>query len=432
MKNANGSRSFLPALRGYMGDWTYYASLMPLRDVAARVHFASEYQPQSPSLSELLQRVLKSGRAKEIAEYLVHEKQRLFNSLVVAVHGGQPEWHAFDEFRAHGSKQHVEDISSRARESVGFLSFNGNERLFALDGQHRLAGIRLAVENTKERGDEEAAVLFVAHKLTTDGIQRTRRLFTTLNKRAKPVSKGEIIALDEDDAAAICVRRLVEEQPGFQGGRVAARASNNMPHGNRTALTTIGNLYDVLRVIFTRVHSGVRCTPKDITYYRPKQTVLDELYDFAVEFFVEMAKHFAPLKKFFSTKQFSTIVEKNRGPFGGDLLFRPIGLSVLVRTIATLSENYDWQKAVEMTSRLPRDLSKPPLLQIAWDPARHTMKKPENKELMHQMFLYALGEPIDETEVSQGYARAIGQPSSTSRFAVDMPRKHKVRRRGRD
>ena len=39
----------------------------------------------------------------------------------------------------------------------------------------------------------------VMHKNTTDGLEATRRLFTTLNKTAKPVSKNAVIALDEDD-----------------------------------------------------------------------------------------------------------------------------------------------------------------------------------------------------------------------------------------
>lgn len=33
--------------------------------------------------------------------------------------------------------------------------------------------------------------------------ERTHRLFTTLNKSAKPVAKADIIALDEDDTMAI-------------------------------------------------------------------------------------------------------------------------------------------------------------------------------------------------------------------------------------
>ena len=52
---------------------------------------------------------------------------------------------------------------------------------------------------------DEVSVIFVAHEATSQGLERTRRLFTTLNKTDRPVSKGDIIALDEDDVVAICV-----------------------------------------------------------------------------------------------------------------------------------------------------------------------------------------------------------------------------------
>ena len=47
--------------------------------------------------------------------------------------------------------------------------------------------------------------------------QQQDRLFTTLNKTARPVSKNAVIALDEDDVMAICVRRLIEDSRFFHG-----------------------------------------------------------------------------------------------------------------------------------------------------------------------------------------------------------------------
>jgi len=61
---------------------------------------------------------------------------------------------------------------------------------------------------------------------------RTRRLFTTLNKTAKAVTKGEIIALDEDDVMAIVVRNLVENHPHFTEQRVLIVAQANLPATN--------------------------------------------------------------------------------------------------------------------------------------------------------------------------------------------------------
>jgi len=57
----------MPALRGSFGDWTYYACLLPLRELAARVSYADELH-QAKALSELIQRSLEGPRATHIAE----------------------------------------------------------------------------------------------------------------------------------------------------------------------------------------------------------------------------------------------------------------------------------------------------------------------------------------------------------------------------
>lgn len=49
---------------------------------------------------------------------------------------------------------------------------------------------------------------------------RTRRLFTSLNKKAKPVDKSAVIALDEDDLAAYATRALVENSRVFDEDKV--------------------------------------------------------------------------------------------------------------------------------------------------------------------------------------------------------------------
>ena len=143
--------------------------------------------------------------------------------------------------------------------SVGFLTLRGDETLFALDGQHRLAGIKAVVNDGYEPAiDDEVSVIFVAHERTDVGLERTRRLFTTLNKTARPVTKGDRIALDEDDVMAICVRRLIEQTDLFHGDRIAFVQSNNVPSTNTQCLTTIGNLYDILTILFTQANSPLR------------------------------------------------------------------------------------------------------------------------------------------------------------------------------
>ena len=250
--------TILPALRGVMGSWVYYSCLMTLRDISALVSFAEDVHEYT-GLSQMIQRDLSKERTQTIADYIKRENQRFFNSLVVAVYGGEPNWHALTNVRNKSIDDLLENLQADTIESVGFLTLRGDERLFALDGQHRLAGMKAIVDEPYEPAlDDEVSVIFVGHERTDPGMERTRRLFTTLNKTARPVSKRDIIALDEDDVMAICVRRLIEQTDLFPGSAILLVESNNIPPQNFECLTTIGNLYDILTILFTKANFVLR------------------------------------------------------------------------------------------------------------------------------------------------------------------------------
>ena len=256
MKKKKLEEIILPALRGVMGDWVYYSCLMDLKELSSRVDYTEEVH-KNEALSDMIQRQLKGDRSTQIADYLKMQPERLFNSLVVATYGGQPNWYALSNVRIKHTGDELQNLAKDTMASVGFLTLRGDEELFALDGQHRLAGIKEAVEDGLEHASSDVvSVIFVGHEKKS--LEQTRRLFTTLNKTAKPVSKDDIIALDEDDVMAICVRRLVEETNLFAGDRLAFVASNNMPVTNKTSLTTIGNLYDLLTIFFTSAESELK------------------------------------------------------------------------------------------------------------------------------------------------------------------------------
>lgn len=277
----------LPALRGVMGDWVYYSCLIDIRELSSRVRYAEDIH-MSKKLSEMIQRQLRRGRSVQIAEYLKTQPERFFNSLVIATYGGQPNWYALSYVRNMTQSDQLQDLADEKVASVGFLTLRGDEKLFALDGQHRLSGIKKALKDGLAHDPSDVvSVIFVAHDVEK-GLERTRRLFTTLNKTAKPVSKGDIIALDEDDVMAICVRRLIEETDLFRGDRLAFVASNNMPVSNTTSLTTVGNLYDLLTILFTDTETTLKTTKSKLQNKRPDNTKLDEYFEYANELFVRL------------------------------------------------------------------------------------------------------------------------------------------------
>ena len=401
----------LPALRGVMGNWTYYSALVDLQELADRVEFADEIQPHK-GLSDMIQRGLDDKRPPEIADYLLTQTERLFNSLVIATHGGSPNWFPLSEVSTDDDEQQLAELTEEHVESVGFLTFTGQEALFAVDGQHRLAGIKAAVRQDPDREwFDEIPVIFVGHKHDDQGLVRTRRLFTTLNKNARPVTKRDTIALDEDDVMAISVRRLIEEQFDLFGRkRIALVAENNLPPGDETSLTTIGNLYDVLGILFSKAATELRKPKKTLQKTRPPDAQLDAYFKLARDFFGEMRNRFEELDAFFSADDTRAAVRQYRAE-GGSILFRPIGLNLFTTIVAQLTrEDGSLADAVRLASRLPRALNEVPYRHLVWDPSSRTINR-FSKLTARELLLHMLGRSsMDADELLTKYRREVGDP----------------------
>lgn len=314
---------FLPCLRGTMGDWAYYVTLMPLSDVAKRVRPAQEIH-KSDTLCEMIQRSL-TNRKSEIAEYLKRQPQHLFNSIIAGIYEGDPQWYEMElpEHEAHNGAILPESLST----SLGALRLSGSEKIFALDGQHRVAGIKEALSQKGSLKDEQLSVIFVAHNNSTTGLQRSRRLFATLNRYAKPVSKLEIIALDEDDPIAITTRTLLRDHKLLSlDGVIATPKGKNMPNGNKSAFTTAVALYEGL-LNYMSISRGF--TPKKLKEFiaqRPEDKVLNQIAKEAKELIDLTVSEFSDLEKY--SKNIKADIEaasSYRNSSGGHLLFRPVG-----------------------------------------------------------------------------------------------------------
>jgi len=405
----------LPALRGVMGDWVYYSCLIDIRELGFRVHYAEELHPHK-ALSRMIQRRLDASRSRHIAEYLKTQRERLFNSLIVATYDGEPSWSPLASVRAGNPTAELPRLNSDTIESVGFLTLSGDERLFALDGQHRLAGIRRAVnEGLDGPPYDQVPVIFVAHDETGPGRERSRRLFTTLNKRATPVSKSDIIALDEDDAMAICVRRLIEETPLFGGDRIALVATNNMPAANRVALTTIGNLYDLLAILFTKSDFPLRRTKvADLQRARPIDDDLEHYFLYCRQFFEHLGFFFDELRQFFDASDTQPVVEEYRGSHGGSVLFRPAGLEIFTLVVSRMTREMDLDEAVELAARLPRTLDRDPYPRLMWDQDNKTIMG-GHKVTLREILLYMVemnGPRYPAPILLDRFRQATGRPSA--------------------
>lgn len=401
----SNNRQYYPALRGRLGDWAFYSALMTLSQVSSKVRYAKEIH-NSERLSELIQRELDdSVRAGQIGEYLLKNSDRFFNSLVIAIYEGDPEWHEFANLKSVSGDIDLSDLNYQSRYSVGYLSLSGSEKLFALDGQHRIAGIRNALTKSAKLGSEEVSVIFVAHHAGKSGLKRTRKLFTTLNKTAKPVSKSEIIALDEADAMAITARQLVEHDQRFRDDRIdILRKQANLPPGDSTHITTLVNLYDILEILFTKSREGTDAGA--LKRMRPSDAELKKLSEFATKYFDNLCKCFSPLKSCLNATKPTTWIKKYRSPAGGHVLFRPVGLLIFAELTAAIMriDKCSLDKSIEKLKGLPTDLSEYPYEGILWDKKRRKLNVGA-RAIIRDLLLYSLDYIKDSKKVKNLHTR---------------------------
>ena len=133
-----------PALRSQMGSWNYYVVKMSARELSENVKYASEVY-EDRTLDEAIQRTLNEGRVKkEIVEYLKRQQDRFFSSIVVAALEGDPMFYPVEI--TDNPQFAIFRDDRRLNEAFGVLKFDGTQKYYALDGQHRLSAIKTLLD----------------------------------------------------------------------------------------------------------------------------------------------------------------------------------------------------------------------------------------------------------------------------------------------
>jgi len=326
----------LPAIRSRMGIWMYYVTSLSFEEVNKYVKPIDNELHNSELLSEMIQRSI-TDNYKSIANYLETQEERFFNALILAVYDGQPMWNEIQ----------LDDYIEENSYNLGILTLNGEEKIFPVDGQHRVAGIKKALENNPLLANERVPVIFIGHSKDALGMQRTRRMFSTLNRYAKPVSLRDIIALDEDDIVAIASRALIDETDLFSKDRILDSKNKSIPDSNNTALTTIITYYECnkellwlhikdieVRGLDDKVISGRTRKINEFIRHRPSD---------------EMIKAFTTECRLFweaimdSCDEINTYPDNSIGRFrnkdGGHIFFRPVALIPFTKAIIRIKEN---------------------------------------------------------------------------------------------
>ena len=389
----------LPALRGKIGDWSYYVTLMRFSEIAKRVKLPREidaYENENIKLGDRIQRELDPKRTKLIVDYLKNQPQRFFNSLILGIYGGKPAWQELDISESKNPENDVdEETLVYFGSTFGILSLSGSERIFAIDGQHRAIGIRKAVTDNVELSNEEISVVFIAHGTDDLGKVRTRRLFSTLNRYAKPVSKSEIIALSEDDNGAIITRMLSENFEKFDG-KINFNKNRSINQNNTSDFSNIIVLYDGVKTLLTNKKIyGIQVSGFPDAQFRDKrlpEKLLNTEYEKLVSLFEKIILEIPSLNRFFNTG----IV--NRNSHETSLLFRPIGQNILFSILKISIEKDKLDQAVKFFSKDNFNLNNNIWRKIFWDEETETLNTDKSKQRYATLLiLEAIGIPVNRT-----------------------------------
>jgi len=375
-----------------MGDWIYYVTFMSFRDIKEWIHAPHEIH-SSKKLSEWIQRELQSNHAQAIATYLATQPERMFNALFVGIYGGEPQW---GEIQISPTLELApfevtEDQLDHLSRSIGILHFSGEEKLFAIDGQHRVAGVKLALKQTPKQNllNDEITVILVGHQTDQTGRERTRRLFTTLNKTAKRVSQTDLIALDEDNGAAIVTRRMIDDFTLFlKGEMIAFNPTANIGDSDIDKITSVITLYDIVKALAGCVKDYSK---KGFIDNRPDDDLLNSVYNFCCSYWNSLKKIIPEYNEVFLSKKSPS---QFRQPDNNHLLFRPVGQRAFTEATVYLIKNYSLEldEAIKELSHVDLWLHSLKWHYILWNPIGKTMiSTAKNRSIAKSHLLKMIG-----------------------------------------
>lgn len=395
----------IPALRAKIGDWTYYVTTLSFEQVSQFVSKIDEHLHKSESLGDLIQRSITKNFIS-IKDYIINQPSVFFNSLVLAVYDDYPNWQEieikYDETETY---------------QMGLLDFPGNHKIFPVDGQHRVEGIKAALKEAPELKDQKIAAIFIGHKNDDVGKQRTRRLFSTLNRYAKPVLLDDIIALDEDDTVAITTRYLLEEYDLFTGKRVIYAKQKAIPTTNKEAITSIITLYQAnleLFKVFYEERFNKKPTQKVLGEYlkfRPANEDIEAFREFCISYWDAFKTKLSFICEYVNTEENSAEAYRNNET-GGNLLFRPIGLLPFVKSSLLIyqREEKTFDKIIERFNEVNFDINSKPWLNVVWNQIERKMIM-SSDSVTQNLLIYLYADNIltekELKKLKEGYASKI-------------------------
>ena len=142
----------IPAIRGKIGNTIYYSANLSFQQVNDMVKRVDSELHTSNSLKEVIQRSLTDNYIK-IKDYIVKREDHFFDSMVLAVYDGDPQW---TEIRY--------ELNEESFNNVGLLEFSGEEKC------DRIPGLQCVETHPEDHDDTCSDRTFRVRKSDAEGL----------------------------------------------------------------------------------------------------------------------------------------------------------------------------------------------------------------------------------------------------------------------
>lgn len=239
----------IPAFCGKFGSTDFFIVTMKAGELVRTLTVPKDMEGWDDlTPEERYQREVNYKRvATHIAPYLAEDEDRFIGSFIVAVH--QDDEMEFESLVDAGIK-FPKAMPNSLMKQFGVLYLSGSEVLVPLDGQHRLAALKFAIDGKDNKGkpipllkanpkvaEDVCSVIMIRHDA-----QKARKIFNKVNRYAKPTSKADnLITADDDYIAVICRENVIGE---LIDSKLVNIVSNTLPKSS-PYFTTLATIYEI-------------------------------------------------------------------------------------------------------------------------------------------------------------------------------------------
>jgi len=424
--------------------------------------------------ADLAQRAPDWTRQPALTAYLLHDKNHKFGTILAVV---SPSWvddpkHEYWGSDGRALRSAVDFDALDSSGNIGLVDLR-NVNAYALDGQHRIMGIRgiqslqegklelkkkggaatgkhitrdefleaFKIERNQldETLDEQISVEYIPAVIkgetAAQAKQRVRSVFVAINSYAKRTDKGENILLDESDGFALVARHAGLTHPLFEAPKEKSRVNwktSSLPK-HSPWITTLQALKDMSINYLSKVDGNLTGAwePKfkGQVPLRPSEQELKK----GQQLFEEFLGHVERLPIFKRVQSLESIdtmrAFSDDDPDGeGHLLLRPIGQTILASAVGDLvvsgmklEEIFDKLTSLDSSGGFNQQLSSNVWYGVTFDPARQRMIM-SNQDLAARLLVYMIkgGDQAEQSALLDGTQETKGKGVKKLRANDDL------------